>query len=64
MSSARLYLPFDDPVGNLEDIFEHIGHIEEFLDGMSAYRLCVDIRKTPGRSDLIVATGGLFTFAS
>lgn len=37
-------MPFDDPLENLEDILEHIGHIEVFLDGMSPADLGKDQR--------------------
>lgn len=37
-------MPFDDPLENLEDILEHIGHIEGFLEGMTAADLAKDQR--------------------
>ncbi len=37
-------MPFDDPFENLEDILEHIGHIESFLDGMSPVDVAKDQR--------------------
>jgi uncharacterized protein with HEPN domain len=37
-------LPFDDPFENLEDILEHIGHIETFLEGKSPVDLAKDQR--------------------
>jgi uncharacterized protein with HEPN domain len=37
-------LPFEDPVEPLNDILEHIGHIEKFLEGMGPVDLANDQR--------------------
>ena len=37
-------MPFEDPVEPLNDILEHIGHIEKFLEGMGPVDLANDQR--------------------